>query len=222
VLHEIREPVRESVLQLRRALLLFPRRAIGEQLDLAVEAGETVSARRYPVIRRYLRQRRRGQHRPADLLGRALDPLHPVHHPADAGECQPVRHPDIAEHQLADIEPDAEFERRVRRRSGVDNLDPEAQRLVDRRHRPAHRLRRAVGAVAPDLDREDRQHPVADEVQDLAAMLDHRRRGAFEILVQQRQIVVRRHLVGEPGRGPQVREPHHRRDPFAVAALDVA
>jgi len=49
---------------------------------IKVETGETVLAGRYPVLRRYRDHRRCRQHLPAHLLGRALDPLHPVHHPA--------------------------------------------------------------------------------------------------------------------------------------------
>lgn len=63
---------------------------------------------------------------------------------------------------------------------------------------------------AVDLDGEDGQDRVADEVENVAAGLDHRTGGRVEIGVEMREIDVRCEPVGETGRVAQVGiEDHH-------------
>ena len=70
--------------------------------------------------------------------------------------------------------------------------------------------------------REDRQQPVAHELEHLAAMVEDRRHLAVEILVEQVDQLLRRQPLGGGRKATHVREPDHGPDRFDVAAPDFA
>jgi rhodanese-related sulfurtransferase len=84
--------------------------------------------------------------------------------------------------------------------------------------------RRGEGAIADPVcirrainQGKDRQQPVADEFQDLAAVLDNRRHLAVEITVEQIDQHLRRQPVRHSREAAHVRKPDHRMNHFGVA-----
>ena len=69
---------------------------------------------------------------------------------------------------------------------------------------------------------EDRQDPVAHELQDVAMVFVDRRHHAFEVVVHEGQKPVTRRRVGELRKALQIARPQRRADRFAGAALDRA
>ena len=84
--------------------------------------------------------------------------------------------------------------------------------------------RSQAGAVAVEVigDRKDRQHRIADELQDLAAVAMDRRYHAGEVVVQKRDDLVARQRLGRRREAAQVAVPERGRQGYAIAPLNEA
>jgi hypothetical protein len=119
---------------------------------------------------------------------------------ADHREVEPRRRADVAEHQLA----------HVQRQPVAERLAPVGGApLVERQHRPARLDRGAERPHAGALlvQREHREHPVADELQDLAAVAGRSGRPACRRRLQHASITPVRQALGERVGAPQVAVP---------------
>jgi hypothetical protein len=148
-------------------------------------------------------------------LGQALQPGGRVHRGADHREVEPRRRADVAEHQLA----------HVQRQPVAERLAPVGGApLVERQHRPARLDRGAERPHAGALlvQREHREHPVADELQDLAAVAGDRVAQRVEEVVQHVEHLAGRQALGERGRAAQVAVPDRGPDRGAGTTYDLA
>ena len=94
---------------------------------------------------------------------------------------------------------------------------------VEPRERAAGRRQRPHAGIRPALlDREDREHGVADEFEHLPAPLRHRARRRVEEGVERIEIEPARQPFGHGGGAAQVGEPDRRLDLLPVAAPDRA
>src|SRR4029450_5883120 len=81
-----------------------------------------------------------------------------------------------------------------------------------------------AGAIAGEIvgDRKDRQHGIADELQDLAAMTMDRADHAGEIIIQERDDLVARQRFGRSREAAQIAVPQRGRQGYAIAPPDEA
>ena len=161
---------------------------------------------------------RRHQDRLVQRLAQCLDARYLVDRRPDDGEIQALRRADVPEGEIAPVQPGAERERRpiLRHAILIDGGDP-LPRVMHRGQRPGA----GVGArLAGVVDREYGEHGVANELQHLAAMLDHGAGNALEKLVKGVQIVVAGQGVRQLGRAAEVGDPDHRVHVLAVTPLD--
>ena len=94
---------------------------------------------------------------------------------------------------------------------------------VEPRERAAGRRQSAHAGVRPAaLDRKDRKHRVADELEHLSAPVRHRARRRIEEGVERVEIKPARQSLGHGGGAAQVGKPDRRLDLFPVAAPDRA
>ncbi len=121
-------------------------------------------------------------------------------------------------HDLADMQTEAELDRRGVTARGVQVGQPVA-RVVGRFDRG---LGGTARAFATTFDREDGEHGIADEAQDFAVVGEHRACGAFEVAVEQIDVGARAERFSKPGGTAQVGIPDHRIELAPVTALDLA
>jgi hypothetical protein len=96
--------------------------------------------------------------------------------------------------------------------------------LLDQRRlrRARGQQRRMTRAFGVSLDRKDRQHGIANELQDLAAIGGDRIAHRPEIAVEQIDQRVLRQRFRQAGKPAQVAEPDHRGDGLAGTAPDLS
>ena len=96
---------------------------------------------------------------------------------------------------------DDDFERRFIHHGRIVDETPHR---IDRRLRRGDRSTRDVGGRSRFLDREHRENPVADEFEDLAAVIADRGRLGFEQGVEDRDHPLARHPVRTFGEAAQI------------------
>src|SRR5712692_7364038 len=190
----------------------------GEDLLLLGNVAQLEKTDRSQGLARRRREIPRDQQRIPGQLGLLFEPTGEIDGWADDRAVEPMRRADIA---VADI---AEMKRQ-----------PEAQRLLavgtallvqlgHRRKGVSCGLQRrpATCAEIVGLRRENRQHTVADEFENLAAGALDRPDHALEPLVQDLDERGERQRVGHPGEAAQIAVPDRGMDGLAVAAPDLA
>ena len=140
-----------------------------------------------------------------------------VHGAAYHAEFEPFARARIAEHHVAEMDTDAEGDF-LGAGAGTRLGRGKPLLCLDRRIQG----RRGGGLVAGPLDGEEGQDRIADNVEDLAALLDHGACRTIEIDVQQFEEAFDGQRVGKPRRVPQIAIPKRSRESLAIAALDRA
>ena len=126
---------------------------------------------------------------------------------------------DIAVHRVADVQRDAEIERRFvfAATSPVEDFH-----VLGREFRRSQRGVANSGHLLVAADPENAQHRIADIFQHLAAMGVDRAGDGLEIIVQDGDQEIERNPVRQAGESAQVAHEQNRPDRRTVAALNVA
>ena len=106
--------------------------------------------------------------RQVERLGNHLDTADQIDRGPDDGEVEPVGCTDVAIDRRADMQRHDDVQRRLAQRS---KLVAEFAHCRERLDSPLEGVARGFGGGARRFDREDRQQAIADEFQDLAAVV---------------------------------------------------
>src|SRR6185437_14589344 len=137
------------------------------------------------------------QHGLAQLLGEGFETRSHVDRGTDDGEVEPSAGPDIAVHDVADMEADAEIQRRT---SGAAVLFVQGGHSLTRL---GHSMQQ-IGAGRGLAERKDGKQTIAHELQYFAAVSGNRLRDRVEIVVQEIDHVIARPVVRYPGEIAQI------------------
>ena len=159
----------------------------------------------------------RHDQRAVELAVELLDAARQVDVGADHREVEPVAGPDIAVGHGAVMQRQTGLQHRPAIRQSPVALGERAQRLRCRLQRRPARRRAALVPLLP----EHRQHAVAHDLEDLAAVLADRRENAVEILVEQPDHGPRAENVRQHREVAQIDQHHRRGDRAHVAAADL-
>jgi len=190
----------------------------GEQLLRTGDAAEEEATERHETTAGLAARQReggRGDDRSLDSPAHALEPGRLVDRRAQNREVEPLGAADVAVEHLAQVQPHEETGRRLPCRPPLrpEPIDPLERGLCGVESGP-------TGCVLLLVEREDREHTVAHELQDLAAELRDRVEDGTGISVEQSHEPVRGQHVGE-GREPlEIAEPDRRADRLDLAPGD--
>ena len=146
-----------------------------------------------------------------------LDPARLVDGRTDDREVQAVAGTDIPVHHIAEMERKIHLGNRQSGRAtlGIERSHPRQGLLSN-----IERDRANIGALSVEL--EDREQPIAEELQHFSAALLHRLDHTLEILVEHGDELLRRRTVSDSGEALEVAVPQHRANGLDRTAHDFA
>src|SRR6202040_121545 len=172
---------------------------IRKQLEWVVEAPHRIFADAFEIEIAFdeVGERAGQQHRSPQLFGEGLETRSHVDRRTDDGEVEPGARPDIAVHDVSDVDADAVIQRRttgfavlfVQGNHGLTGFGHGMQQICAGR-----RL----------AERKNGEQTVADKFQYFPAVSRNRLRHRVEIAVQKINDVITRPVVGDPGKITQI------------------
>src|SRR5260370_826701 len=173
--------------------------AIRKQLDWVVEAADRIFADAFEIEIAFdeVGERAGQQHRSPQSFGEGFETRSHVDRRTDHGEVEPGARPDIAVHDVSDVDADAVIQRRT---AGLAVL------FVQGNHGLTgfgHGMQQ-IGAGRGLAERKNGEQTVADKFQYFPAMSRNRLRHRVEIAVQKINDVIARPVVGDPGKITQI------------------
>src|ERR1700676_213183 len=172
---------------------------IRKQLDWVVEAPHRIFADAFEIEIAFdeVGERAGQQHRSPQLFGEGFETRRHVDRRSDDGEVEPGARPDIAVHDVSDVDADAVIQRRT---TGFAVL------FVQGNHGLTgfgHGMQQICAGLRL-AERKNGEQTVADEFQYFPAMSRNRLRHRVEIAVQEINDVIARPVVGDPGEITQI------------------
>src|ERR1700676_2167582 len=172
---------------------------IRKQLDWVVEAAHRILADAFEIEIAFdeVGERAGQQHGSPQLFGEGFETRSHVDGRTDDGEVEPGTRPDIAVHDVSDVDATAVIQRPT---TGFAVLFVQGNHgLTGFRHGMQQ-----ISAGRRLAQRKNGEQTVADEFQDFPAMSRNRLRHRVEIAVQKINDVIARPVVGDPGEVTQI------------------